>query len=574
MTSCGPGRPPRGKRQLTDDRGGHDEAVRNLRRALRARDADPRARRARGGLAGGAGGSVVSRRARPPARDLRGPADAADPRRAARARQAPLPEARGPDAHGRPQAEQRARPGRARDSGSASAASWPRPEPASTASRPPPSARASASNASSTWAPRTCAGRLRTSSGCACSGAEVRPVELGTKTLKEATSEAIRDWIANVETSYYLIGSCVGPAPYPEIVRELQRVIGREAREQVLAAEGRLPDAVVACVGGGSNAIGMFYDFIPDESVRLVGVEAAGAASLGTGRPGVLHGARSSVLADGDGQILDAHSISAGPRLSGRRARARVPARQRAGRVRDRDRRRRAGRIPPGMRDRGNRARRSSRRMPSRGRSTSTPSSCWSASRAAATRIWPRCWPPRARGSVKTLVVYLMSGRETPELARVAVESGADMIELGFPFSDPLADGPVIRRAAERALAEGMTIAALPRVPGRDARAGRRAADPDDVLVALRGARLGAARTRDARGRRDVADHRRPACGRAPRAADGCRLVAPTSTDERIRLAAETTEGWLYLVTVTGTTGTRSRAVAEPGAARRHAAAR
>jgi tryptophan synthase beta chain len=143
-------------------------------------------------------------------------------------------------------------------------------------------------------------------------GAEVRPVELGTKTLKEATSEAIRDWIANVQTSYYLIGSCVGPAPYPEIVRELQRVIGREAREQVLAIEGRLPDAVVACVGGGSNAIGMFYDFIPDESVRLIGVEAAGAASLGTGRAGVLHGARSSVLADGDGQILDAHSISAG----------------------------------------------------------------------------------------------------------------------------------------------------------------------------------------------------------------------------------------------------------------------
>ena len=143
-------------------------------------------------------------------------------------------------------------------------------------------------------------------------GAEVRPVDFGTKTLKEATSEAIRDWIANVETSHYLIGSCVGPAPYPEIVRELQRVIGREAREQVLAVEGRLPDAVVACVGGGSNAIGMFYDFIPDESVRLIGVEAAGAASLGTGRAGVLHGARSSVLADSDGQILDAHSISAG----------------------------------------------------------------------------------------------------------------------------------------------------------------------------------------------------------------------------------------------------------------------
>jgi tryptophan synthase beta chain len=143
-------------------------------------------------------------------------------------------------------------------------------------------------------------------------GAEVRPVEIGTKTLKEATSEAIRDWITNVETTHYLIGSCVGPAPYPEIVRDLQRVIGDEAREQMLAVEGRLPDAVVACVGGGSNAIGAFYAFIPDEGVRLVGVEAAGAASLGTGRPAVLHGARSSVLADADGQIADAHSISAG----------------------------------------------------------------------------------------------------------------------------------------------------------------------------------------------------------------------------------------------------------------------
>jgi tryptophan synthase beta chain len=143
-------------------------------------------------------------------------------------------------------------------------------------------------------------------------GAEVRPVEFGTRTLKEATSEAIRDWIANVDTTYYLIGSCVGPAPYPEIVRELQRVIGREAREQIIEIEGRLPETVVACVGGGSNAIGMFYDFVPDEDVRLIGVEAAGAASLGTGRPGVLHGARSSLLADEDGQIMDAHSISAG----------------------------------------------------------------------------------------------------------------------------------------------------------------------------------------------------------------------------------------------------------------------
>jgi tryptophan synthase beta chain len=143
-------------------------------------------------------------------------------------------------------------------------------------------------------------------------GAEVLPVEFGTKTLKEATSEAIRDWITNVETTHYLIGSCVGPAPYPEIVRELQSVIGREAREQFLDAEGRLPEVAIACVGGGSNAIGLFAGFLGDDEVRLVGVEAAGAASLGTGRTGVLHGSRSSLLADEDGQVLDAHSISAG----------------------------------------------------------------------------------------------------------------------------------------------------------------------------------------------------------------------------------------------------------------------
>src|SRR5205814_1020487 len=119
-------------------------------------------------------------------------------------------------------------------------------------------------------------------------GAEVRPVEFGTRTLKEATSEAIRDWITNVETTHYLIGSCVGPAPYPEIVRELQAVIGREARAQMLETAGRLPDVAIACVGGGSNAIGLFAGFVDDRDVRLIGVEAADAASLGTGRPGVL----------------------------------------------------------------------------------------------------------------------------------------------------------------------------------------------------------------------------------------------------------------------------------------------
>ncbi len=151
-------------------------------------------------------------------------------------------------------------------------------------------------------------------------GAEVVPVEAGARTLKEASSAAIRDWVAEVETTHYIIGSAVGPAPYPALVRDLQRVIGDEAREQALAVEGGLPSRVIACVGGGSNAIGIFTPFIDDQEVELIGVEAAGegvdtdrhGASLGKGSTGVLHGSLSSVLADEEGQILEAHSISAG----------------------------------------------------------------------------------------------------------------------------------------------------------------------------------------------------------------------------------------------------------------------
>jgi len=151
-------------------------------------------------------------------------------------------------------------------------------------------------------------------------GAEVREVTSGTKTLKDATSEAIRDWVTNVGTTHYIIGSVVGPHPYPEMVRDLQRVIGDEARDQYLSVDGKLPDVVVACVGGGSNAIGIFTAFLDDKDVSLVGVEAAGsgiksgkhAASLVAGRPGVLHGSFSYLLQDGDGQVLATHSISAG----------------------------------------------------------------------------------------------------------------------------------------------------------------------------------------------------------------------------------------------------------------------
>ena len=151
-------------------------------------------------------------------------------------------------------------------------------------------------------------------------GAEVRPVRSGSRTLKDATNEAIRDWVANVDDTYYLIGSVVGPHPYPLMVRDFQSVIGQDTREQVLETAGRLPDCIYACVGGGSNAIGIFHPFLQDREVQLVGVEAGGAglesgrhsASISAGRPGILHGALSYLLMDDEGQILPTHSISAG----------------------------------------------------------------------------------------------------------------------------------------------------------------------------------------------------------------------------------------------------------------------
>ena len=151
-------------------------------------------------------------------------------------------------------------------------------------------------------------------------GAEVKPVVSGAGTLKDAMNEAMRDWVANVSDTYYLIGTVAGPHPYPRMVRDFQSVIGEEAKAQLLEAEGRLPDAAVACIGGGSNAMGLFHPFLDDPSVRLIGVEAAGrgldtrehAASLSRGRPGVLHGNRTYLLQDEEGQIQEAHSISAG----------------------------------------------------------------------------------------------------------------------------------------------------------------------------------------------------------------------------------------------------------------------
>ena len=152
-------------------------------------------------------------------------------------------------------------------------------------------------------------------------GAKINPVKSGAGTLKDAMNEALRDWVTNVRDTYYLIGTAAGPHPYPEMVRDFQSVIGREVREQMIACEGRAPDSLVACIGGGSNAIGLFHEFLDDNNVKIYGVEAGGhglnvdnghAASMTGGRPGVLHGNRTYLLQDSDGQILEGHSISAG----------------------------------------------------------------------------------------------------------------------------------------------------------------------------------------------------------------------------------------------------------------------
>ena len=386
-------------------------------------------------------------------------------------------------------------------------------------------------------------------------GAEVRPVEFGTKTLKEATSEAIRDWITNVETTHYLIGSCVGPAPYPAIVRELQAVIGRETRAQVLEAEGRLPDAVIACVGGGSNAIGMFAGFLDDAEVELVGVEAAGAASLGTGRAGVLHGSRSSVLADEDGQIADAHSISAGldyPGVGPEHAY-----------LRDSGRARYVGTTDDEALEAFRRLTRTEGIIPAL-----EPAHALARVDDVDGELIVVCLSGRGDKDLaevlcistcvsKTLVIYLMSGPETPELADAAVEGGADLVELGFPFSDPLADGPVVRRAAEKALAQGMRTKAcleclaavrervdVPLVP----------MTYSSLLEAYGWERFAA--DAQAAGATSLIIADLPVGGEAGAPARPARRA---DLDRRAAAARRrATDGWLYLVSLTGTTGARA----------------
>ena len=374
-------------------------------------------------------------------------------------------------------------------------------------------------------------------------GATVAGVDAGSCTLKEAVSAAIRDWVANVATTHYAIGSCVGPAPFPSLVRDLQRIIGDEARAEMLERLGRLPSRVIACVGGGSNSIGIFIPFVDDAEVELIGCEAAGdglatgrhgAPLTVGGRGGVLHGAYSAIMQDEDGQITEAHSISAGldyPGVGPEHAHLRdtgraryeavtdeqaldafqrlaelegiIPALESGARRRVGARQRAAGRgpagadLPVGPRGQGPR-----RGAGAAGMSVAAGQDTISAAFATS-------------GKRAALMPYLMGG--FPDLAgsraigEAYAEGGADLVELGVPFSDPLADGPVIHAAGTAALEAGATVHGVLEV-GR----GARGDDPGGAHV-LRQPRAGA-RSRAVRRRAGGAGDQRPD---RPRPADG-----------------------------------------------------
>lgn len=351
-------------------------------------------------------------------------------------------------------------------------------------------------------------------------GAEVRPVTSGSRTLKDAVNEAIRDWVTHVHDTYYLIGSALGPHPYPHIVREFQAVIGQEARAQILAACGRLPDVCIACVGGGSNAIGLFSAFLDDASVRLIGVEAGGlglasgqhAARLAEGagaRPGVLHGNLTYLLQDEDGQVLGTHSISAGldyPAVGPQHAwlyeQGRVtyttatdqealqafqmlarlegilPALESAHALAE------AIRLAPqlpvdatilvSLSGRGDKDLESvARALETPGRVTDLPQpsrqSRLSMPSLAPQRVLPagEARITRAFDAARALrrpviIPYFPLGYPSLETSldviKALAQAGADLIELGIPFSDPLADGPTIQQASQIALAQGMSV--------------------------------------------------------------------------------------------------------------------
>ena len=426
-------------------------------------------------------------------------------------------------------------------------------------------------------------------------GAKVAGVSSGSRTLKDAISEAMRDWVANVGDTYYLLGSALGSHPYPMMVRDFQKIIGEEARGQILKSAGRLPDAIYACVGGGSNAIGIFHAFVPDAGVELIGVEAGGrgdgpgqhAARFRGGSPGVLQGAFSYLLQDEDGQVSSTHSVSAGldyamigpehawlhdlsraeyvaasdeealaaakllSRTEGHHPRARIRARGRRGRE-----------ARPGSRRQdlpGERFR------PRRQGHRYLPRELQGAGRGM-TRIG-RLFECLKREKRKGLIAYITAGDphpdRTPSLVDALVRGGAELIELGVPFSDPVADGPVIQRAGDRAIAAGTNLARVLEIASKI----RERSDVPLLLFTYLNPvlRYGLERLAHDAAKSgidgclltDASVEEAEAYVAAMRAAglDTVFLAAPTSTERRLRLIARYSSGFVYLVSRTGVTG-------------------
>jgi tryptophan synthase alpha subunit len=382
-------------------------------------------------------------------------------------------------------------------------------------------------------------------------GAEVRGVESGTRTLKDAVNEAIRDWVTNVRSTYYLLGSAIGPHPYPTMVRDFQSVIGREAREQSRTLLGKLPDVVVACVGGGSNAIGIFSAFIPDVGVKLRGVEAGGrgiatgehAASIVGGTVGVLHGTRTMILQSLDGQIRGTHSISAGLDYPG---------------------------VGPEHAD-----------LSARGRAEYVARTDAEALEgftllSRTEGIIPALEPAHAIGDLASIrvaygeaidVLVCLSGRGDKDLETVmaALDGGADVLEIGVPLSDPLADGATVQRASEVALANGTTLADCL----TEARSVVTARDAAVLLMGYANPFLRYGLDRFAREARaagvagiiviDVpAEESAPFdAALAPAGLVRVDLFAPTTPDDRLARLVPGSRGFVYCVSLTGVTGAR-----------------
>ncbi len=445
-------------------------------------------------------------------------------------------------------------------------------------------------------------------------GAKVHPVDAGSRSLKDALNEALRDWITNVRNTYYLIGTAAGPHPYPMIVRDFQAVIGREARRQIIKHEGRLPDALVACVNGGSNAIGLFYPFIKDSAVRMVGVEAAGlglngpshAATLTAGSVGVLHGNRTYLLQDEMGQIRETHSIAAGldyPGVGPEHAWLKDTGRASyvtatdaealdALKVLSRNRGNHpgAGKRPCGRahdqagahdgagldRDRqsvGPRRQGHAKRRDGAGRQPVDIEEVgrW---RRQGRRIARKFEELRARGEA-ALVPFIVAGdpdlKHTGMLVMEMEARGADLIELGIPFSDPMADGPANQRALARGLAGGGSLSGVLGLVGELRKqtqipiilfgyfnpffrygcerlcADAAQAGVDGLLVV------------------DMPPEESRELAHPARAAgiDLIYLLAPTTPLARSRTIARSASGFLYYVSVTGVTGARAQVGAD-----------